>query len=138
MNNTYDMNDQDFVDSLEFQEFMKQNPGRGFLKIRAYAASGAIPISNLKVVVSTKIQDNNFIFFEGFTNESGIIDNISLPTPRLDTNNLDVPKRIVYDIRATYEPDQVNMLYKVNMYENVYVVQNISIVPNMNFEMSDS
>ena len=133
--NTYDMNDVDFVNSDTFQKFMEQNPGRGFLKIRAYAASGAVPISGLKVVVSTNIDGNNFVFFEGYTNESGIIDNISLPTPKLDPNNLDVPKRVVYDIRATYIPDNINLLYRVNMYENIFVIQNINIVPELNLRM---
>ena len=136
--NTYDMSDEGFVNSKAFQEFMKQHPGRGFLRIRAYAASGAIPVRGLKVVVSTKIQNNNFIFFEGYTNESGIIDNISLPASRLETNNLDVPERVVYDIRATYLPNDVNLLYQVNIYENVFVIQNINIVPELNLKTGDA
>ena len=134
---TYSFDDDKYINSLEFQEFMKENPSRGFLKIRAYSASGAIPVSGLKVVVSTKIINDSFIFFEGYTNESGIIDSISLPTPRLDTNNLDIPKKVVYEIKATYIPDNTVLLYEVNMYENVYVVQNINIIPKSNIRLGD-
>ena len=78
---------------------------------------------------------NNIIFFEGYTNESGLIDRITLPAPRIDPNNLDVPNRIMYDVRATYPQDNINNLYLVSIYDNVYVVQNISIVPEMNYGM---
>ena len=131
------MSNESFVNSEAFQEFMKLNPSRGFLRIRAYAASGAIPIKGLKVIITTKIEDKDFVFFEGVTNESGIIDNISLPAPKLDANNLDVPKKTTYEIRATYLPNNVNLVYEVNMYENVFVIQNINIVPEMNMKTGD-
>lgn len=132
--NTVNINDEEYSNSKEYQDYLKSNPSRGFLKIRAYAASQAIPISGMKVVVTKQIGNNNVIFFEGYTNESGIIEKISLPAPRLDPNNLDVPKSTSYDVTATYLPDNASGIYKVNMYENIYVVQNIGIVPNMNFE----
>ena len=135
--NTYDLNDQSFVNSEEFQKFMKNNPARGFLRIRAFAASGAVPISGLQVVVSTIIDNNRFIFFEGATNESGIIDNISLPAPRLNTNNLDVPSKTVYDIEATYEANNFKQSYQVNMYEKVFVVQAINVGPSNNLGLGE-
>ena len=128
--NTYDINDNTFTSSKEFQDFMSQNPARGFLRIRAYAASGAIPISGLDVVISTIINNSKFIFFEGSTNESGIIDNISLPAPKLNTDNLDVPTKMIYDVEASYEPDNFRRKYQVNIYENVFVVQSINVGPS--------
>ena len=109
---------------------MEQNPAQGYLRVRAYAASQAVPISNLNIVVSKQIGDTNVIFFEGKTNESGVIDKIVLPAPRLDPNNMDVPNSVTYEIRATSETDNINQTYIIYIYENVYVVQNISIVPN--------
>ena len=134
--NTYSFNDKSFVDSSVFQEFMKSHPARGFLKIRAYAASGAVPVAGLKVYVSTKIGDSDFIFFEGSTNESGIVDYISLPSYKLDDNNLDVPNKTVYNIKAI-DNENDTLIYQVNIYENVYVIQNISLVPDMNLGMGD-
>lgn len=129
--NTYNINDVNFINSEAYQNFIKNNPGYGNLRIRAYAASQAIPISGLKIVVSTTIGNDNVIFFEGYTNESGIIEKIPLPAPRLQTSNLDAPNTTTYYITATYIPDNLNIFYKVNMYENVCVVQNINIVPDM-------
>ena len=127
--NTYNINDQNFINSETYQNFLRNNPSRGYLNIRAYAASQAVPISGLRIVVSTNIDNNKVVFFEGSTNSSGIIGGIALPAPRLDPNNLDAPNKTSYDIQATYIPDNITQIYKVNMYENVSVIQNINIVP---------
>lgn len=127
--NTYNVNDQSFINSEIYQKFLSENSSRGYLNIRAYAASQAIPISGLRIVVSTTIDNNKVIFFEGSTNSSGIIGGISLPAPKLDPNNLDAPNKTTYEIQATYTPDNITQIYKVNMYENVSVIQNINIVP---------
>ncbi len=135
--NNYNINDENYVNSLPYQEFLKENPSYGFLKIRAFAASGAIPITNLKVVVSKKIDNNNVIFFEGLTNESGTIEKISLPAPKLDLENMDVPNSATYDITATYNIDNINRVYKINIYADVCVVQNINIVPDTNLQVGE-
>ena len=132
MNNTYNFNDESFKSTSSYKNFITSNPSQGFLKIRAYAASQAIPISSLKVVVSKNIDGNNVIFFEGTTNESGVIERITLPAPKLDPNNLDAPSSTTYEITATYAKDNVSNIYRVNMYENIYVVQTINIVPDIN------
>ena len=129
--NTFNINDQNFTNSEIYKNYLQKNPSIGFLKIRAFAANQAIPISNLNVKVSKNIDNNNVIFFEGTTNSSGIIEKINLPTPKLDPNNLDKPNSTAYDITATYKNDNTNIIYKVNMYENVYVVQEININPRM-------
>ena len=136
--NTYNINDENFINSESYQKFLIDNPEVGYLNIRAYAANQAIPISNLKIVVSTSIDNNRVIFFEGSTNQSGIIDGITLPAPRLDLSNLSTPNKTTYEIEATYTPDNLIKRYFVNMYENVSVIQNINIIPNMNFEMDGS
>ena len=121
------LDNEELINSEAYKEFKKNNPEYGNLKIRVNAASKAIPISNLKVTITTKIGDNNVVFFEGYSNESGVIENISLPAPNLDLNNLDVPKSTIYEILATYVPDNVSEVFKVNIYENVTVIQNINI-----------
>ena len=52
---TYNINDSEFVNSDMYKNFINENPGRGYLKIRAYSASQAVPISGLQVVVSKNI-----------------------------------------------------------------------------------
>ena len=130
--NIYNVNDPIFRESKLYQDYLNENPATGYLRIRAFAASQAIPISNLRIVVSKVIDDYKVIFFEGTTNNSGIIERIELPVPKLEPDNLDVPNKATYEIQAIYTPDNVNRVYLVNMYENVYVVQTINIVPNLN------
>ena len=131
--NTYYVSDPNFLNSTLYREFIENNSSGGTLRIRAYAASQAIPIGGLKIVISTNYKNNIIVFYEGYTNESGVIEKINLPTPELDQNNLDVPNYTTYEIKATYIPDNINSIYKVNMYEDIVVIQNINIVPNSGF-----
>ena len=135
--NTYNINDKNFINSLIYQKFLEDNPGRGYLSIRAYAASQAIPISGLKIVVSTVIDNNKVLFFEGSTNTSGVIEGISLPAPLLKSD-LTIPNKVIYQVEATYPENNLSKVYDVNMYDNISVIQNISVVPNMNIEMGGS
>lgn len=123
------VNDEKFINSEIYKNFMKNNPSIGGLRVRAYAASEAIPISGLKVVVTTNIENNSVIFFEGYTNESGITDKIILPAPKLSNNNLVAPNTTKYIITTTY--NNRNSIYEVNIYENVCVIQNVNVVPDM-------
>lgn len=132
---TYNVNDKDFLNSELYRSFINQNPGIGFLKIRAYAASDAVPISGLSVVISKDIGGNKVIFFEGVTNESGVIERISLPVPRMSSDNLIAPVISTYDINTTYEGE--SRLYKVNVYDDIYVVQNINVTPNISYGVVD-
>ena len=127
--NTFNIYDQNFINSKVYKDFLKENPSNGYLKIRAFAANQAIPISGLNITINKNIDNNNVIFFEGKTNSSGIIEKIILPSPKLEQDNLDTPKSTTYEIIATYKNN--NKTYKINMYENVYVVQDININPNM-------
>ena len=112
----------DFKDTDLYNEFIRINSGSGMLKIRAYAASLALPVSDLDIVISTVFNDMNIVFFEGKTDKSGMIENISLPAPELG-DNLIVPNTITYNILAG------NKNFSVNMYDGVCVVQNINYVP---------
>ena len=125
------INDYEFINSNVYKNFINNNPGRGYLKIRAYSANQAVPIKGLKVVVNKKIDGYNVNFFEGYTNESGVIENISLPAPKKDNNDLVIPQSTSYEIVASYNGN-ANLFFVVNVYDELYVIQNISMVPSMN------
>ena len=136
--NTYYFTDEVFKTTDVYKNYITNNPSKGYLKIRAYGASGAIPISNLKIVVSKIINNTKIIFFEGTTNESGIIDKITLPTPKQNLNDETIPTYTTYDINATYRNEEIANIYKVNMYENIYVIQTINVVPELNVFAGDN
>ena len=129
--NTYNVNDASFKNTAEFKNFINDNPGTGYLRIRAYAAGGAIPISGLQISISKNIDNDKVIFFEGATDSSGLIEGIALPAPIMSTDNMISPLSATYNITATYAPDNEVQLYSVRIYDNLYVVQNISIVPDI-------
>lgn len=115
------MNIEEFKKSSEYALFIKENPGIGQLKIRAYAASEALPVSGLNIVVSSMIFNKKIVFYKGVTDSSGVVPTLSLPTPGL-VNNLEIPKTIKYDIEVV----ENNSIYPVNMYDGILVVQNIN------------
>ena len=127
----FNINDKNFINSEIYKKFMNEHPSSGNLRIKASAANGAVPISGVKIVVTSLIENNNVLFYEGETNESGLIDRIVLPAKRLDSNNLEIPDKTVYSVKATYVPDNLSMTFNVNIYEDICVVQNINIVPEL-------
>lgn len=126
--NNVNITDSNFVSTTVYKNFMNENTGRGNLNIRASFANQALPITNLKVVVSKEIENYNVTFYEGVTNISGLIGKISLPTPPKETNDLVAPKTTTYKITAVYNNREYT--YTVNMYDGICVVQNINIVPS--------
>ncbi len=131
MNSIY-FNDPNFINSSTYKEFIDKNKGKGYLSIRAYAASKAVPISGLNIVVSKVINNIKVIFFEGATDSSGIISNITLPTPLISNNEQEIPLSQEYDIFAFYK--EQNLVFKVLLYSNIQVNQNINIVPQIRLD----
>lgn len=111
-----------------YDKFILENSGSGTLKIRAYAASEALPVGGLNIIVSSVIDNDEVVFFRGVTDKSGMIPNIKLPAPKLDVNNLDVPKTINYKISA-YMDISTKIDFSINMYDGICVVQNINFLP---------
>ena len=64
-----------------FEDFMRENSEIGELRIQAFRGQQAIPAEGVSVLITKRIGDVDYIFFEGETNESGIIDGIKLPAP---------------------------------------------------------
>ena len=124
--NTY--NYDEFKNTEAYKIFISENPGVGKIKIRATAARGALPVSGVNVVISKIIDDNNVIFYEGVTDESGMISCISLPTPSIDmTDDLVVPPSSIYSLNV--KNDNIDEVYDIKVYDGICTMQNISVVP---------
>ena len=66
---------EDFKKMPEYTEFVQQNPDIGHLKVEAFTAYGAIPISDTEIIITKEIGDYRVVFFRGYTDSSGIIYN---------------------------------------------------------------
>ena len=132
--NTYYINDDQFKKTSIYKDFLNNHKGIGYLKIKASSANEAVPIQGIKIIVTKTINNDRIVFFEGKTNESGIINNIPLPAPKSDDDNLISPLYETYDILSIYEKENLKQNYKANIFDGIYVVQNINIKPAMNME----
>ena len=129
--NTILFNDESFKQTDSYKNFIYNNPDNSYLKIQASRANSALPVSDVEVIISHIIDEYQVIFFDGKTNESWIIENISLPVPKSDPNDLDIPLSTTYNIEAIYTKENLDILYKAKMFSGVDAVQNIDIVPNI-------
>ena len=126
----YNINDEELKSSSAYKEFLNKNEKEGYLRIRAYGASEAVPIEGMNIEVSTLIDDNTkVIFYSGTTDSSGMIEKLTLPAPKKDDDNLIIPKGTVYNIKATY--DNIIENFKVNLYDGICVQQIINITPDI-------
>ncbi len=121
------MSYEEFMKTSGYDKFIKENPEKGNLKVRVYAFNEAMPIKDVNIVVSKIIDNIKVVFYDGYTDSSGVIEKISLPTPELNTDNMIKPAKITYDINAS--KDNLNGNYEVSLYEGVCVVQNIKFIP---------
>lgn len=125
----------DFKNTKFYSTFIKNNSGRGYLKVIVSTASEAVPIVDAEVVVYQDIENYRVIFYRGRTDSSGIIDNIELPSPNSVTfGSLEVPEYAIYklDIKANGYVDIYD--YIVGVFSNIKVIQNVNLEPVVKIE----
>ncbi len=101
----------------------------GTLKVQVFAAQQVYPISSARVLVRRSGEDP--IIFEGYTDSSGIVDNIKLPTPGKSLSGS--PSRLKpysqYDVFVT-QPNFVSRNYLgVPVFSGVESIQTVRLVP---------
>jgi hypothetical protein len=70
----------------DHEGFINENSRKGILKIQAYRGQMAYPVPSVRVVISKRFLDGEYVFFSGLTDENGIIDGIELPAPPRDNS----------------------------------------------------
>lgn len=126
----FDYNSEEFEKTLMYNEFSNENGGEGILKIQASAASRAIPLKNVSIVVSKIIDGNKIVFFTGLTDESGIIESIILPAQK-SFGEINSSKDIVYttyDVSAKYL--DYDKKFNVSIFDGIKVIQPVRIPIN--------
>ncbi len=107
-----------------YDEFIAENNKTGMLKIQAYRGNQSVPEAGVVVRISKEIGDGDYIFFEGMTDGSGIIESIVLPAPPRDTT-LDAgrpDKTAVYVLEAEKE-GFIPIRRDIEMFEGVKTIQ---------------
>ncbi len=75
--------DEDFsnIPNSYMEEFLRQNPSNGFIKVQAYSGQGALPVKDVRIRVTKEIGGDEILFLEDITDESGKTEAKSLPAP---------------------------------------------------------
>ena len=109
---------------LSYEEFLAQNPFTGRLRVQTFRGNQAYPVPDARVVISRRFTGGDRVFFEGVTDQSGIIDGIQLPAPpRGDSLSANGPANTaVYDLVATH-PSYVTIRTQPEVYEGVTAIQ---------------
>ena len=111
------------------QAFLRINPDRGVLRIQAFRGPQSIPVEGVHVTVSRDFDDgSSHIFYEGDTDESGLIDPITLPAPDRSQSLSpgDANPSATYTVRAEH-PDFQPVEATVDLYQGIKTVQPIQL-----------
>ena len=126
----YYYDSEEFKDSSTYKNFININDSYGILKIEAFTASGAYPLAGVDIIVSKVLDGNKIIFYEGKTNDSGIIESIVLPTRSIkeEINNASDILFTTYDLEANYKKYDVSKNYDVSIFDEVKVIQPLMLL----------
>lgn len=117
----------------EYQKFIKENPVFGYLKVQVFTAYGAIPISGADILITKDIGEYRVIFFQGKTDSSGIISNIELPAPPIDTfpDPNTPPQYTLYDLTTIHEGYESIKKNLIGMFGGIGIIQYVKMVPKI-------
>ncbi len=110
-----------------YNQFILDNPDVGYLKIQAFTAYEAIPISDVDVIITKDIGDYRVVFYEGKTDVDGIINDIMLPAPKTVTSSDVEPSYTLYDLTCISYGYETIKNYSIGMFGDVRVLQYVKM-----------
>lgn len=114
--------------TLALEGFLAQHPDQGILRIQAFRGEQTLPLIGVRILVSKELVDGEHLFFEGETDESGVIDPIVLPAPPRGGSQFPGGRDpyVTYRLVAS-SPDFVPLDTVVNIFPGVKTVQPIQL-----------
>ena len=125
---------EEFKNTDLYEDFIRENPDIGKLKVQAFTAYGAIPVADTTILITKDIEEYKIIFFQGVTDSSGIISDISLPAPAKSSSNEESPNYTIYDMTAVNEGYETLKTFSIGMFGGVNVIQYVKMQPEVNLE----
>lgn len=122
---------EEFKKTDAYPSFAQKNSATGLLKVQAFMADQAIPISDVEILITKEIGDQIVVFFRGYTDSSGIIDNIVLPAPPdiYNASTETISEFETYDLTAVKESFQSLRKYTISIFGGLKALQYIKMVP---------
>lgn len=119
-----DEEDQIYDADENFEAFIAENSGMGSLKLQAFRGEQAFPVSGVSASISRKIGDSYYIFFEGETDESGIIDGIELPAPPVENSTeYGRPNKAAIYILSAKKKGYDTIEREIEIYDKIKTIQ---------------
>ena len=113
----------------DYQSFVGENSRTGYLKIQANRGQMAYPAPSVRVVITKRFGDGEYVFFSGMTDENGIIDGIELPAPLRDNSlSFILPdKAAIYYLR-TLSSEYEDVEREIEIFDGIKTVQPLSLI----------
>lgn len=120
----------------DYNEFLKNNPQSGSLKVQVFAADQAFPIPNARITIVLELLNGPREMYDGLTDMNGIIDNIKLPAPDAEmSQEPSSTQALPYSTYTTYveHPDFVNEKFtNVPVFPGIKSIQGVELISRVN------
>lgn len=115
----------------EYEDYIRQYPGRGTLKVQLSVARGAYPIRNAMVDVAQIYDGVRYSLYNDVTDISGIVDNMVLPARSIgSTLNFDeLLPEAEYMVTILHPDFQEITDCRVVIHDRIETILPISLVP---------
>jgi len=116
------------TDAISYDQFLRRSTGEGTLKIQTSRAQGALPTAGVRISVITRFSDARVLFFDGVTDEDGLITNILLPAPPAAASlSAETARRgALYQVFANH-PDFEPEVYEAEIFDGVTAILPVSL-----------
>ena len=118
--------------SPAYAQYLKDNTGSGILKVQTTRGQQSYPVKNVRIVIYKELAGEQVVFFQGLTDENGIIDNIVLPAPPIPqpVTSANAVRGAAYQATASH-PDFATGNYIIEIFDNIKAILPV----NMRVEM---
>lgn len=123
-----------YEDGDIYERFLREHTGVGTLKVQITEARGTLPIDNTIVEVRKNYGGENMLFYKNTTDNSGILDNLSLPTlpSSLSQSSVTAPQSGTEYFVSVYNPSYIEENnIPVKIYDMVETILPISLQPKI-------
>ena len=115
----------------EYQDFLKEYPDTGLLRVRVFTAGGVVPLSNTNILIMKKIGNYQVLFYNGITDSVGFLGDIVLPAPKRDLSSTDIPISTSYEMSAIHLGYEDIQQYTISVYGGITIIQYVRMIPEV-------
>ena len=105
----------------------------GSISVRAYTASGALPVADATVRISGAEEANRDVIHSLITDRDGITPTVILPAPLKEFSETPNPREApyaIYDIEVSKDGYFTKKIDSVPIFSGVYSLQPVSMIPD--------